>query len=101
MTGVQTCALPIFHGQVLQHLFAKSVDDHGHRVLGRKTPALAVKQLVVANFRCGRLVLHMGRGVLDFDIGHRMGAALVADQQGIALRIVAREIGRASCRERV
>ena len=57
-------------------------------------PALAaIEQLVVADLRGRRLVLDPGRGVAHLDIGHGVGAAAVADQQRVALRVVARALG--------
>ncbi len=38
-------------------------------------------------------MLHTGRGIFHLDIGHGMGAAFVADQQAVALRIVAAVLG--------
>ena len=56
----------------------------------RKPALQAVEQLVVGNLRRRRLVLELRAGVLRLDIGHRMRAALVADQQRVALGEVAR-----------
>src|SRR5205809_744337 len=42
----------------------------------------------------GGLVLDPGAAVAGLDIGHRVGAAAVADQQRVALRVVPR-VGRA------
>ena len=39
-------------------------------------------------------MLHLGRSVAHFQVGEGVGAALVAEQQRIALRIVARAAGR-------
>src|SRR5688572_15710276 len=51
-----------FHGQFLEYLLAKPVHDHVHRVLRGQPSLVAVKNLVLADFRCGRLVLHAGGG---------------------------------------
>src|SRR4051794_18795871 len=83
-----------FHGQLLHPLAAEAADDEGHRVLGRDAPAAAVEQLVVADLAGRGLVLALGRAVLDLNVGHRMGAALVAYQQAVALGVVARPLGR-------
>ena len=40
-------------------------------------------------------MLELSGGVLCFDVGHGVGAALIADQQAIALREVARVFGAA------
>src|SRR6478672_6230278 len=79
-----------FHRQLLQHLAAEAVDDEADRILFRKPALAAVEQLVLGDAAGGRLVLHLGRHVAALDIGHRMRAALVTDQQAVALRVVAR-----------
>src|SRR5687768_7119742 len=78
-----------FHRQLPEDLPAETVDDHVHRVFSRESPLPAVEDLILANFRRRRLVLHPGGAVLDFEIGKGMRAALIADQQRVALRVVA------------
>src|SRR5690606_25945555 len=57
-------------------------------------PALhGVEQLVVADLAGGRLVLDLRGRVLDLDVGHRVRAALGAEQQRIALGEVAHPDG--------
>ncbi len=54
----------------------------------------AVEQLVLADLRGRRLVLDLRGRVLHLDVGEGVRAALVAEQQRVALRVVARA-GRA------
>ena len=63
------------------------------RVLVGQAALAAVEQLVLADLRGGRLVLDLGRAVLDLDVGHGVGAAAVADQHRVALGVVARVVG--------
>src|SRR3954471_18883991 len=77
------------HGQLAEDLLAEAVDDHGYRVLRRDAALVAVEDLVLADLRGGRLVLHAGRRVLDINVGERMRPALIADQHRVALREVA------------
>ncbi len=61
-----------------------------HGILRRNAALAAVKNLILANLRRGRLVLDARRRVLHFQVGERVRAALVAQQHRVALRIVAR-----------
>src|SRR4029453_15775634 len=81
------------HRQFLEHLLEKAVHVYRHRVLRRDAAALAVIELVFADARGGGLVLDPGGGVLHLDVGEGVGGALVAQQQGVALRVVARADG--------
>src|SRR6185437_7625086 len=83
------------HRQFAEYLLAEPVDDHAHGVLGGNTPLLAIEELVFADFGRGRLMLHLGGGLVHFDAGKGMRSALVAHKQRIALRIVARADGAA------
>src|SRR5690606_7833967 len=65
---------------------------HRHRVLLADAAAAAVEQLVVGNLRCRRLVLDGGGRVLHLDVGEGVRAALLADQQAVALGVVARAV---------
>ena len=85
------------HGELLEHVAHKAVDDQRHRLLGRKPAAQAVEQLVIGDLGGGRLVLEGRARVLRLDIGHGMRAAFVADQQRIAAGEVPR-IGGAAMR---
>src|SRR5262245_26659153 len=73
-----------FHGQLLQHFLAEAVDDQRYRVLRRQAALAAVEELILADLRGGRLVLDASGAVAAFDVRHGVGAALVADQQGVA-----------------
>src|SRR5438445_3188444 len=81
------------HRQLLEDFLAESVDDHGDGVLGGETPLLAVEDLILADLRRGRLVLHDRRAVADVVVGAREGAVLVSDQHRVALRVVSRALG--------
>src|SRR5260221_5380059 len=81
------------HRQLLQDVPAEAVDDQGQRVLVGEAALAAIEQLVVADLRGRRLVLDPGRRVAHLDIGNGVGAAAVADQQRVALRVVARTLG--------
>src|SRR5207245_6253807 len=75
VTGVQTCALPICHLAIVDHVVAEEPDlDRESHVLGR---AARVREAQVH--------------------GHREPAGAREEYEG---RGAAREIGRASCRER-
>src|SRR5215472_15061072 len=76
------------HRQLLQDLLAEAVDDQRYSIFGRQAALAAVEELVVADLRRRRLVLHAGRAVAALDIGRRVRTALVADEQGIALRVI-------------
>src|SRR6202012_3560490 len=56
------------------------------------TPLVQVEQLVLADLGGGGLVLHHRRRVAGFYIRKCMGSATVPDQQGVALRKVARVV---------
>ena len=83
------------HRQLLEHLAAEAVDDHGHRVLFGDPPLAAVEQLVLADLRRRRLVFDLGGGVLHLDVRERVGAAVGAEQQRVAAGVVPGSLGRA------
>src|SRR5690606_4044110 len=56
----------------------------------------AVEHLVVGNLGGGGLVFDGGAGVLHLDVGEGVGAALLADQQRVALGVVACALGAGS-----
>src|SRR5271166_2141364 len=89
-----------FHRQMLQHVPNKAVDDERRRFLCRQAALQAVKHLLIRNFGRGRLVFDHSGGVLGLDIRYRVGAAFVADQQGIAVGEIARS-GRQSVHGRL
>src|SRR5262249_13983316 len=79
-----------FHRQLPEDLLAEAADDHIHGVLRREPALTAAEDLVLADLRRRRLVLHHRRAVVDLQIRKRMRAAPIADQQRVALRVVAR-----------
>jgi len=85
-----------FHRQFLEHFHAETVDNHRHRVLFREAAAATVEQLVFADFRRCSLVFRPCRGVAHFDVRKGVCRAAVTDQQGVALRVVARVFGPGS-----
>src|SRR5439155_18495429 len=85
-----------FHRQLAEDFFAEAADDQVDGIFGRQPPLAAIKDLVLADFRRGSLVLHLRRAVLDVEIRERMGAALVSNEQRIALRVVAGTVGLAA-----
>src|SRR3546814_19933623 len=68
-------------------LFRSAVHHQGDGVLLRQAALAAVEQLVLADARGGRLVLDDRLAVLGLDVGHRVGAALVADQRSEERRV--------------
>src|SRR5690606_6382962 len=81
------------HRQLAEDLLAEAIDDQAHRVLLGDAAGTAVEHLVVADLGGGGLVLD-GRGrVLHLDVGEGVRAALLADQQAVALGVVARALG--------
>src|SRR5215469_5572289 len=77
------------HGQLLEDRLAKAVDDHGNSFLFGYAALLQVKDLVLADLRSRSLVLHARARVPDLDVREGVSAALIADQERIALRVVA------------
>src|SRR5215210_1368706 len=82
-----------FHRQLLEYLATEPAHDHRHRVLRAHPALLAVEDLILTDLRCGSFVLQRGRVVLNFDVRKRVRAAPVADQHGVALRVIARAFG--------
>src|ERR1039458_9034869 len=78
------------HRQLAEHFLAEPVHDHRNRVFARDPALPAIENLVLADLRRRGLVLQLRRRVLHFQVRERVRAALVAQQQRIALRIVAR-----------
>jgi hypothetical protein len=70
---------------VLQDILDEAVDHEGGRIVGRKSTLPAVEQHVLGYLRGRRLVLEHGGGVLRLDVWHRVCAAMVADQQRVAV----------------
>src|SRR5436190_5821681 len=80
------------HRQLTEDLPAESADDQVHGVLGREAALAAIEDLVLVDLRGGRLVLHSRRRVLDLQVRECVGAALITDEQRVALRVVARAV---------
>src|SRR5215467_13038286 len=78
------------HRQLTEHFLAEAADDQVDGVFGREPALTAVEDLVLADFRRRRLVLDTRGAVLDVEIRERVSAALITDQQRVALRVVAR-----------
>src|SRR5438876_713919 len=77
------------HRQLTEHTLAEAIHDHGNGVF-RLEPALPqVEELVFTDLRGGSLMLHAGARVPHLDVRESVGAALVADQKRVALRVVA------------
>src|SRR6185436_19864337 len=67
--------------------------DQCDRLFLRNAAGEATEQLIVRNLRRGCLVFELRRWIAAFDIGHGVSAAIGSDQQGVALRVVARVFG--------
>src|SRR5882672_6861459 len=78
------------HRQFLEYFAAKAVHDQVHRVLFGEAALPAVEQLILADLRRGGFVLDARGTVARFDVRERVRAALVAEQQRVALRVIAR-----------
>src|SRR5215210_8811184 len=81
------------HGELAEDLLAEAVDDHRDRVLGGDAALVAVEDLVLADLRGRRLVLHARRRVLHVDVREGVRAAPVADEERVALREVPCALG--------
>src|SRR5438093_11492153 len=77
-----------FHGKLAEYPFAEAVDDHRNGRFGRDAALLAIENLIFTDLRCCGFVLHPSRRVLHLDVRKRVRAALVPDQERIALRVV-------------
>src|SRR5687767_420739 len=82
------------HRQLAEDFLAEAVDDHVHRVFQRDAARLAVEELVLADLARAGLVLGAAGRVAHLDVRLRVRAALVAQQQRVALGVVA-AVGRA------
>ena len=74
-----------FKRQLLEDLFAEPVDDHGVGLFNGDAARVAVEELVLADAGGEGLMLQVGRLVLDLNVWGGVRAALVADEQGVAL----------------
>src|SRR5216684_2259873 len=82
-----------FHGQLTEHTLAEAIHDHGNGVFPLQPALSQVEELVFTDLRGGSLMFHAGARVPHLDVRESVGTALVADQQRVALRIVARPGG--------
>ena len=73
------------HGKFFEHFLGVAVDNQADSAFLVDAALLAVKQLVVGDFRGGGLMFHYGRLVVAFDIWPGVGTALVTHQQRVAL----------------
>src|SRR5580658_10424366 len=78
------------HRQLLEDALAEAVDDHRDGIFSLQSALPQIEELIFADLRGRRLVLHLRRGVLHLDVRKGVRAALVADQQRVALRVVTR-----------
>src|SRR6266508_1663636 len=53
------------HRQLAEHLAAKAIHDHRHRIFGGDAALLAVEELVLADLRRRRFMLHLRSGVAN------------------------------------
>src|SRR6476469_5080740 len=74
------------HRELLQHFAAETIDDEADGLFLGHAALAAIEQLVLGDAAGRRLVLGLRRHAAVLDIGHGMRAALVADQQAVALR---------------
>src|SRR5436190_18351786 len=81
------------HRQLLEYFLAEAVDDHRDRILGGQAALAQIEDLILADLRRGRLVLHDRRAVAHVDVREGVRAALVTDEHRVALRIVTRTLG--------
>src|SRR5579862_7623253 len=77
------------HRQFAKDFLAEAVHDHRDSFFRLQTPLLEIEDLVLTDLGCRRFVLHACARVFHLDIGERVRATLVADQERIALRVVA------------
>src|SRR5919198_1384473 len=81
------------HGQLAEDSLAEAVDDHRHSVFGLQTALAQIEHLVFTDLGGRGLVLHASTSILHLDVRESVRAALVADQQRVTLRVVARPYG--------
>ena len=77
------------HREFVHNLFGIAVDDEADRVLGGDTALAAVEELVLGDFGGGCLMLDDGRGVGYLHVGESVRSATVAEQERVALAVVA------------
>jgi hypothetical protein len=69
-----------FHRQLAKHLLTKTVNDHVHGIFRGNTPLPTVKELILADLRCRRFVLHLRGGVQNLEIRKGVRAAFIAEK---------------------
>ena len=77
------------HGELVEHVLGIAVDDEADGFLGGDATLVAVEELVLVDLRGSGFVLDGGGVVVDVHVGEGVGAALTAQQEGVAGRIVA------------
>ena len=77
------------HRQTGEDLAGIPIDNQAHGLFRADAALVAVEELVLADLRGCRLVLDDGRRVVGADDREGMGPALGADQEAVALGIVA------------
>jgi hypothetical protein len=76
------------HRQLPEYFLAETADDQSDGVFRRESTLPAIEDLVFADLGRRRLVFDARGAVLDVEIRERVGAALIADQQRVALRVI-------------
>ena len=84
-----------FHRQCLQHFLAETVHDQRHGFFFADAALQAIKQLVIADFARGRFMLDLAT---EFWLRYTAPCAprIVADQQAVALGIIAAPLAPAA-----
>ena len=85
------------HRKLVDDLLGIAADDQADCALLGDASLAAVEELVLADFGGGGLVLGDGGGVLVLHYGEGVGPAFVAQQQGVALGVVAGVLGGCGC----
>src|SRR6185312_2792222 len=80
------------HRQLLKYFPAESAHDHRYRLLRAYSALLAVEDLILADLGRTCFVLDRCRAIGDFDVRKGVRAAAIADEHGVALRVVARVV---------
>ena len=78
-----------FHRELVDDLLGISINDEAYSIFGADAALVAIENLVLIHFRGGSLMLHSRRIVIHLNVRERVSAALVAQQQTVALREVA------------
>ena len=81
------------HRQFVQYLLGISVDDEPDCLFGTNSSLVAVEELVLGNLGCGGLMLNYCAVVVYVHVRECVRTALVAQQQRVALAVVACSFG--------